>query len=163
MKTSSYLRSKVKQNFEKFFDKKLIHRIGRASRFICRKGALITPFAFVLGLVQCCCAGCNTYSAWAAAIGAITGKEVTKQALFKRMNEHTATFGRQLFEQVITLRLKALKQTRLLKLFRRVLLADSTTLTLPKPHPKAAAGKVAQGMQKTLVRLQCLLDLRAMQ
>ena len=78
MKTSSYSRSKVKQNFEKFFDKKLIHRIAKASRFICRKGALITPFAFVLGLIQCCCAGCNTYSAWAAAIGAMTGKEVIK-------------------------------------------------------------------------------------
>src|SRR5881227_13374 len=163
MKTSSYSRSKVKQNFEKFFDKKLIHRIAKASRFICRKGALITPYAFVLGLIQCCCAGCNTYSAWAAAIGAITGKEVTKQALFKRMNEHTATFGRQLFEQVITLRLKALKQTRLLKLFKRVLLADSTALSLPQALVKAFPGSVVHGVKKAVARLQCLLDLRAMQ
>lgn len=163
MKTSSYSLSKVKQNFEKFFDKKLIHRIGKASRFICRKGAMITPFAFVLGLIQCCCAGCNTYSAWAAAIGAITGKEVTKQALFKRMNEHSATFGRQLFEQVITLRLKALKQTRLLKLFKRVLLADSTTLSLPQVLAKDFPGNVSHGVKKAVARLQCLLDLRAVQ
>jgi len=163
MKTSSYSQSKVKQNFEKFFDKKLIHRIGKASRFICRKGAMITPFAFVLGLIQCCCAGCNTYSAWAAAIGAITGKEVTKQALFKRMNEHTATFGRQLFEQVIILRLKALKPTRLLKLFRRVLLADSTTLSLPQALAKDFPGNVSHGVKKAVARLQCLLELRAMQ
>ena len=163
MKTSSYPLNKVKQNFEKFFDKKMINRIGSASRFICRKGALITPFAFVPGLIQCCCAGCNTYSAWAAAIGAITGKEVTKQALFKRMNEHTATFGRQLFEQVIILRLSALKQTRLWKLFRRVLLADSTTLSLPQALAKDFPGNVSHGVKKAVARLQCILELRAMQ
>jgi len=163
MKTSSYPLNKVKQNFEKFFDKKMINRIGSASRFICRKGALITPFAFVLGLIQCCCAGCNTYSAWAAAIGAITGKEVTKQALFKRMNEHTATFGRQLFEQVIILRLSVLKQTRLWKLFRRVLLADSTTLSLPQALAKDFPGNVSHGVKKAVARLQCILELRAMQ
>src|SRR3954451_1673155 len=163
MKTSSYPLNKVKQNFEKFFDKKMINRIGKASRFIRRKGAPITPFAFVLGLIQCCCAGCNTYSAWAAAIGAITGKEVTKQALFKRMNEHTATFGRQLFEQVIILRLSVLKQTRLWKLFRRVLLADSTTLSLPQALAKDFPGNVSHGVKKAVARLQCLLELRAMQ
>ena len=163
MKTSSCWSNKVKQNFEKFFDKKTINRIGRASRFVCRKGAAIPPFAFMLGLIQCCCTGCNTYSAWATAIGAITGKEVTKQALFKRMNEHTATFGRQLFEQVLTLRLKALKQTRLLKLFKRVLLADSTALSLPQVLVKAFPGSVVHGVKKAVARLQCLLDLRAMQ
>src|SRR5690349_5886216 len=163
MKTGSYSLNKVKQNFEKFFDKKLINRIGKASRFICRRGAMITPFAFVPGLIQCCCAGCNTYSAWAAAIGAIRGKEVTKQALFKRMNEHTAIFGRQLFEQVVILRLRALKQTRLWKLFRRVLLADSTTLSLPQALAKDFPGNVSYGVKKAVARLQCLLALRAMQ
>jgi Transposase DDE domain len=163
MKTSSYLKGKVKQNFEKFFNKQVINRIGRASLFICRKGALITPFAFVLGLIQCCCSGCSTYSAWAAAIGAITGKEVTKQALFKRMNEHTVCFGRQLLEQVLTQRLKQLKQARLFKLFRRVLLADSTTLALPQGLAKDFPGNVVHGVQKAVARLQCILDLRAMQ
>jgi len=163
MKTSSCLKGKIKQNFEKFFDKQMINRIGRASEFICRKGAIITPFAFVLGLIQCCCGGWNTYSGWAAAIGTITGKEVSKQALFKGMNEHTVSFGRQLFEQVLKLRLKELKKGRVFKLFRRVLLADSTTLSLPQVLAKDFPGNVAHGVQKAVARLQCILDLRAMQ
>ena len=76
MKTSSCWSSKVKQNFEKFFDKVVINRIGKTSGFISRKGAAISPFAFVSGLIQCCCAGgCNTYSGWASAFGTITGRE----------------------------------------------------------------------------------------
>jgi Transposase DDE domain len=163
MKTSNCWSSKVKQNYEKFFDKKTINRIGRVSGFICRRGARITPFAFVLGLIQCCCAGCNTYSAWAAAIGTLTGKEVSKQALFKRMNEHTVSLSRQFFERVLTLRLQHLKQGRVFKLFKRVLLADSTTLSLPQVLAKDFPGNVSHGVKKAVARLQCILDLRAMQ
>ena len=163
MKTSSCPGGKVKQNFEKFFDKKLINRMGRASKFICRKGARITPFAFVLGLIQCCGGGCNTYSGWAAAIGTITGREVSKQALFKRMNEHTVTFSRQLLEQVLKLRLQGLRQAGLCKLFNRVLLADSTTLSLPQVLAKQFPGNVSGGVQKAVARLQCTLELRTMQ
>ena len=163
MKTSSCWSSKVKQNLEKFFDKVVINRIGRASKFISRKGAAISPFSFVVGLIQCCCSGYNSYSGWAAAIGTITGKEVSKQALFKRMNEHTVTFGCQLLERVLTLRLKQLKQARLFRLFNRVLLADSTTLSLPQSLAKEFPGNVSGGVQKAVARLQCTLDLRAMQ
>jgi len=163
MKTSSCLKGKIKQYFEKFFDKAVINRIGSTSGFISRKGAAISPFAFVLGLIQCCCSGCNTYRAWAAAIGTITGKEVSKQALFKRMNEHTVSFSRQLLERVLILRLKELKQARLFKLFRRVLLADSTTLSLPQVLAKEFPGNVSGGVQKAVARLQCTLELNSMQ
>jgi len=163
MRTSSCWSSKVKQNFEKFFDKRLINRMGRTSGFICRSSAHITPFAFVSGLIQCCCSGYNSYSGWAAAIGNITGKEVSKQALFKRMNEHTVSFSHQLFKQVFTRRLREIKLGRLSKLFKRVLLADSTTLSLPQELAKAFPGSVSGGVQKAVARLQCTLELNHMQ
>lgn len=108
MKTSSYFKGKVKEKFEKFFDKSVINRLSKSSKFVSRKKFKISPFAFVMGLIESCFTRCNTYASWAAAIGAITGKEVSKQALFKRMNERTETFASKLFSHVLNVRLKVL-------------------------------------------------------
>ena len=61
MKTSSYFKGKVKENFEKFFDKSLINRLGKVSGFIKRKTNKITAFAFVAGFIESCFKGRNTY------------------------------------------------------------------------------------------------------
>ena len=162
MKTSSYFQGKVKENFEKFFDKKIINQLSKSSRFVQRKGAKISPFAFVMGLIQSCFTRSNTYSSWASAIGAITGKEVTKQALFKRMNKNTAAFAEKLFSHALNARLKVFKQDRLFTLFKRVLLGDSTTLSLPQNLVEHFPGNVAHGEQKAVARLQCIVDIKRM-
>ena len=61
MKTSSYFEGKVKENFEKFFDKRIINQLSKSSRFVQRKGAKISPFAFVMGLIESCFTRCGTY------------------------------------------------------------------------------------------------------
>ena len=78
-----------------------------------RKNSEITAFAFVTGLIQSCFTRNNTYSSWASAIGALIGEEVSKQALFKRMNERTEAFALKLFSHVLSARIEILKQDRL--------------------------------------------------
>ena len=46
MKTSSYFNGKVKENFEKFFEKSVINRLGKVSGFMVRKTNKITDICF---------------------------------------------------------------------------------------------------------------------
>ncbi len=68
MKTSSYSATKVKQNFEKFFDKPYIKRAAKKTGFIKRKCKKIGAFEFVFGLIMCFSKKKNTYSEWAEQI-----------------------------------------------------------------------------------------------
>src|SRR5438067_5598898 len=101
-------------------------------------------------LIESCFTRCNTYSSWASAIGAITGKEVSKQALFKRMNERTSAFASKLFSHALNSRLKVFRKGRLFDLFGRVMLADSTTLSLPQALSKDFPGNFSPGEQKAV-------------
>ena len=160
MQTSSYSAGKVGKLFEKFFDKKVVSYLARASNFSLRPDAKITPFAFVGGFIQSCFTRFNTYSSWASATGAFLGEEVSKQALFKRINARTTDFASNLFLHALSQRLISVKDSRLFDLFKRVLLQDSTTLSLPQPLVKDFPGNFSHGEQNAVARLQCIIDIK---
>lgn len=54
----------------------------------------------------------------AVAIGNITGKAVSKQALFERMKEEAVTFASKLFSHCMSSKLKQVKQGRLFDCFK---------------------------------------------
>lgn len=59
-------------------------------------------------------------------------------------------------------RLKPAANSDLYKLFKRVLLQDSTTLSLPACLVKHYPGNVSKGKQKAVARLQCVIDITKM-
>lgn len=164
MKTSSYFNSKVKRNFDKFFDKSFINRMARKKSFTVRKAQKITAAGFVFGFIASCCKGLYSYSQWAAEIGSISGEPVSKQALYKRVNHaETVAFAKELFMHALGQKIAAARKGALFSAFNRVLLQDSTTLSLPQCHAGAYPGNKSRGEQKAVARLQCLVNLKNMQ
>ena len=118
MKASSYSLGKVKEKFELFFDKAHINRVSKNTRFVVRKGGKITGFDFAFSLILCFCKKKNTFNEWAWQLGLLSGKRVTKQALFNRTDQKAAAFCKQLLEDAVTKKAASIKASSVFQSFR---------------------------------------------
>jgi hypothetical protein len=152
-----------KKNFEKFFDKSVIVKIGKQSGFTARKCKKISSFHFVLGFIISCSNGKNTFSDWAAQIGWLNGKSLSKQAVFDRIHDRTTVFAKQLLEHALLQISGNNFDTELFASFGKVVLHDSTTLRLPQVLSSVFPGSRNQhGGQKAIARIQSMFDIKAM-
>jgi hypothetical protein len=151
-----------KKNFDKFFDKSVINKIGLKSGFVLRKPKKITAYHFVVSFIMICCNGQNTFGQWALQISMLTKKAVSKQAVFDRLGIASTLFAKQLLAFILSKQIVSDYSSTLFEKFANVLLQDSTTLRLPQVLSKIFKGNHSAGKQNAVARIQSVFSIKTM-
>lgn len=162
MKTSSYFNCKVKQNFAQFFDKSVFKKLSEKSGFCRRKARKITAYGFVIGFIECSLKKCCSYLQWAAAIGRIEGRTVSRQSLFERLNKGASAFAEQLLQHVMNRQIDRVRDGAIYRWFNKVLLQDSTMLSLSEKLRQHFPGNISRGVRKAVARIGCIVEIKTM-
>ena len=102
--------------------------------------------------------GNKSYLEWARSLAKVTGKTVSKQAIFKRMKAPWVKLLKTLLQEVIAKQsVKNIKHA-LLKHFNNVWIQDSTSLNLPEVMLKKFIGNVSRGKQKSVAKINVVLN-----
>ncbi|HWH68312.1 MAG TPA: IS4 family transposase [Candidatus Sulfotelmatobacter sp.] len=157
------MKTNCRSQLESALEPLQIDRLARQTGFRRRKPKKLWPLTF---LQSCCLLLVEkkvSFRRWAMLIGVLTNKTYAKQSLFERMTGRAVAFV-----QGVVLRLVgqlSLGQERVLPAvlaaFKRLLIHDSTIVTLPAKLARFFPGSRNQrGSKAGMIRLQGLYDLK---
>ena len=149
--------SVVPSSFRLGLDPEEIDRIARRSGFMKRRPRKIEPGILLQALVLMTASPVFSMRAPAIQVGLLSRNVVSKVGVFLRMQPAVIDFVREALLTAVsaTSRLKEAIGTGVFSFFRRVLLQDSTNLSLPpKLAPYFPGAKNQSGKTRASVRLQ---------
>jgi len=142
-------------------------KLARQSRFVRRAPRKITPINFLIGFFITVLTGANALSALAATIGLLCGCKISKQAIDKRIQASALKFLELVLAAALASTAKTKRQpvySQALKPFKRVLVQDSTHLTLdPKLAEHFPGSRNQTNKKRAMLKIQTVIDLIAEQ
>lgn len=138
MKSNGKRKYKYLRINEKIIDKKLsempLKKLSKQSGFCRRKPKKIIPKQMLEGFfLMVSDSGSNSFKNWAMKIGMLSGEMLSKQGLWKRMNESLVEFLREVLNSAISKSLtesSEMKFSNRLKEFTDIIVEDSTSIRL---------------------------------
>jgi hypothetical protein len=160
--TSDRTRSKKCQNYkgiEEILQSIPFSELARTSGFNRRKARKITGRHLLLSFMIMATQGRNTFQHWAEHLSILSGKQVSRQGIWKRVNTRLTPFLLAVLSDAFRNRVRCLHRQGALKGYGRVLLQDSTTISLPDALAWCFPGSVSKGKKKAQLKIQAVYDL----
>lgn len=155
-KRSNFINQKTKSiSFDKH---------AKASGFKKRKAKKITGKSLLIAFFLMALQGKNSLELWAEQLSNVTGKIVSKQAVWKRITPYLTKFlmlvlSDALRDQISSTH-QSIKQGRLrMGDYNRILIQDSTTIALPEWLKVFFPGNTSRGKKKSQLKIQVVYDI----
>lgn len=108
--------------------------------------------------MQMLISGNNSYWNWACCLRSVTGKSVSKQGIFSRMNKPWVETVKALVREVIAGQAGKQAKHHLFKKFKNVWIQDSTCLHLPEILFSKFRCKIMEGERKAVAKLNIIVN-----
>jgi len=145
-------------HFQRLLPLDCLERISRECGFVRRSSSKITPWSFLLSCLLAVSSSSPSLRCQALFLGLFGACTVSKQALHERLGDQRAlSFLSSLLAQLLASKINV--PSSLCLSFSRILIQDSTCLTLLDRHKERFPGP-SNGLGRSAgLRIQCLFDL----
>jgi hypothetical protein len=156
--------NKGNQIIQKKLQKVKFNKHEIESGFKQRKPRKIKGKLLLISFLSMAMQGKNTIQQWAEQMGLMTGKTVSKQGIWKRINQHLCAFLSAVLLDILEQQMKEIRgqfksHTGFFHHYKRVLLQDSTTIALPAWLKWCYPGNVSRGEKKAQLKIQVVFDI----
>jgi len=141
---------------------KAINKLARANKYLKRNTGKISPKNLIIGFMIMVSRHRNTYCDWATEIGILENTTISKQSLYERMNLDTENFIKAVVEKQLCEKVQPLGNAKIkgtTKLFKNVMIDDSTMIHLPDELAEYYPGNVSRGKKKSQAKIHALYNL----
>jgi len=102
--------------------------------------------------------GQKSYHNWACSLTIVAGITISKQAIFKKMNELWLKLVKMLLQKVMSKQSMKNVKLPLFSHFNHVWLQDSTSINLPAVMVAKFKGNISRGKQKAVAKINVIMD-----